>query len=234
MLFCFDDQTEILTDQGWIRGTDVRENACVAAYDVDTGKIEWENPQRWFVRPLEDGERMVSLESPTVDMRVTENHRMVWRGRSDKNWRVSEAGELIRRRTGFDVPVAGVQTAHGVSLSDDEIRFVAWVMTDGYVRKDGSLAGIAQQDPENCRQIESLLNSCGFKWNVIVDSSPTNFGPRKNPLHSYYVCRGKPRGAQYQHLRGWDELGSYIPKYAGPSAYDLLGHMDTRQWAIFL
>lgn len=234
VLFCFDDQTEILTDQGWVRGTDVRENARVAAYDVDTGKIEWEKPQRWFVRPLEDGERMVSLSSPTVDMRVTENHRVVWKPRSDDEWRVSEAGELIRRRTGFDVPVAGVQTAHGVSLSDDEIRFVAWVMTDGYVRKDGSLAGIAQQDPENCRQIESLLNSCGFKWNVIVDSSPTNFGPRKNPLHSYYVCRGKPRGAQYQHLRGWDELGSYIPKYAGPSAYGLLGHMDTRQWAIFL
>lgn len=234
VLFCFDDQTDILTDKGWVRGTDVRENARVAAYDVDTGKIEWEKPQRWFVRPLEDGERMVSLSSPTVDMRVTENHRVVWKPRGDDEWRVSEAGELIRRRTGFYVPVAGVQTAHGVGLSDDEIRFVAWVMTDGYVREDGSLAGIVQQDSENCRQIESVLNSCGFKWNVIVDNSPTNFGPRKNPLRSYYVCRGKPRGERYQHLRGWDELRKYIPKYSGSSAYSLMGRMDARQWAIFL
>ena len=234
VLFCFDDQTEILTDQGWMKGTEVREGVRVAAYDVDTGNIEWENPQRWFVRPLEDGERMVSLSSPTVDMRVTENHRVVWKPRSDNEWQVSEAGELIRRRTGFDVPVAGVQTTHGVSLSDDEIRFVAWVMTDGYVRKDGALAGISQQDPDNCAAIESVLDGCGFKWNVITNTTPTNFGPRKNPLRNYYVSRGAPRGKEFQHLRGWSALGNYIPKYAGPSAYDLLEHMDMHQWAIFL
>lgn len=234
VLFCFDEQTEILTDQGWVSGTDVRDGARVAAYDVDTGKIEWEEPQRWFVRPLEDGERMVSLSSPTVDMRVTENHRMVWKGKKGDSWRVSEARDLITRESAYRMPFAGVQDTDGLELTDDEIRFVAWVMTDGYVRKDGALAGITQQDPENRRQIESVLDSCGFKWNVTIDSSPTNFGPRKNPLHNYYVCRGKPRGAQYQHLRGWDELGKYIPKFSGSSAYDLLSRMDVRQWAIFL
>ena len=233
VLFCFDDQTEILTDQGWVKGTDMRENARVAAYDTDTGKIEWEKPQRWFSRPLEDGERMVSLSSPTVDMRVTENHRMVWRRRNDKNWRVSEAGDLISRKSQYVMPFAGVQNSSGIDLTDDEIRFVAWVMTDGYVSKNG-LAVISQQDPENCRQIESMLDSCGFKWNVVVNNSPTNFGPRKNPLHNYRVCRGKPRGTQYQHLRGWGELGKYIPKYAGSSAYRLLERMDARQWSIFL
>lgn len=233
-LYCFDEQTEILTDQGWVSGTDVRDGARVAAYYVDTGKIEWEEPQRWFVRPLEDDERMVSLSSPTVDMRVTENHRMVWKGKKGDSWRASEARDLITRKSAYRMPFAGVQDTDGLELTDDEIRFVAWVMTDGYVRKDGALAGITQQDPENRRQIESVLDSCGFKWNVTIDSSPTNFGPRKNPLHNYYVCRGKPRGAQYQHLRGWDELGKYVPKYSGSSAYDLLGCMDARQWSIFL
>lgn len=232
--YCFDRDTEILTETGWQNGMDIDNNVKVAAFDPVNGGIEWQKPTAYIKRELYPNERMVSIKSPTVDIRVTENHRMIWKPVRDVDfWRITEAGTLVHRRTGYRIPVAGSQKSEGIALTPAEVAFIGWVETDGCINKNNYVIQISQQDPENCLEIERVLTECGFKWRMSINSKDTNFGPRKYPLHIYRVSKGKPRGED-THLRGWGDLEKYIPKASVNEALLLLDGMDSNQLSVFL
>lgn len=232
-LYCYDAQTEILTPGGWKLGNTVRRGDRVAEFDPATNEVAWTTVEAHVDRLVEPGEGMVSLASPTVDFRVTGNHRMVWAAGNSGAWSITEAADLAQRRTGFQLPMAGMQKGHGISLTHDEIAFIGWVETDGGFNKHNGVIYISQQDPDNCAEIERVLTGCGFKWRVGEHANPTNFGPRKHPLRIYRVSRGKPRG-QDKDLRGWGDLASWIPKVSSEDVYELLDSLDGDQWAVFL
>lgn len=241
-LYCFDAETEVLTLTGWRKGNTVVEDQLIAAFDPTTGSVQWEPVRATVERPLLPGESMMALRSPTIDVRVTDTHRMVWRrwGRGRRApWQVSTAGALAERRDAWELPVAGVEKAPGLDLSDAELAFVAWVQTDGSVNHANGQVTISQQRPEQCAHIEDTLAACGFKWRVSEHQQPTAYGPRRHPLRRYRVSRGYPRGAD-RHLRGWGALEPWLPKAAGLShdaqapVWERLEDMDADQWAVFL
>lgn len=234
---CFDDDTEALTPQGWRYGRDLSVGDTVSAFDPETGEVRWEPVTAYTRRPLGTGEHMFTLRSPTTDLRVTGGHRMVYavpsgRARRWSPWQVTTAAELAERRSDWRLPVAGREKFSGVALSDAEVALIGWVQTDGCVNRANGVLTIAQQDPDNCAEIERVLTDCGVKWRVQVHREPTNYGPRAHPLRVYRVSRGQPRGTD-THLRGWGYLAPWIPKDDG-DAWHRLDDLDDRQWAILL
>lgn len=231
-LYCFDDATEVLTPAGWRYGATLAAGDSISAFDPETGQVRWEPVQTFVRRPLYVDEYMVELSSPTVDLRVTNTHRMVYRPRKGKGWRIRTAGELMSLRNSWVLPVAGVEEFPGVALTDDEIALVGWVQTDGHVNRANEALTISQQDPDNCAEIERILTACGLKWRVQIETGPTNYGERKSPLHVYRASRGLPRGTD-KHLRGWGYLAEWVPK-ADPLAWERLAQLDSRQWRVLL
>lgn len=236
-LYCFDAATELLTRDGWRHGCDVRDGEIVAAFDPETGAVRWEPVVATVERALLPGERMVKLVSPSIDIRVTDQHRMIWRRRAGRArartaWGIGTAGELLGRKNEWELPVAGDEPAVGLAITDAEIAFLGWVQTDGCVNHLNGAISISQQRPEQRAHIEETLTACGFKWRVSIHDGETNFGARRHPLAVYRVSRGHPRGED-THLRGWDALADFIPK-VDASAWWRLEAMDARQWAVFL
>jgi hypothetical protein len=231
-LYCFDRQTELLTRDGWRPGYEVRPGEEVSAFDSTTGEVRWERVSTAIERALYPDERMVSLSSPTIDFRVTDTHRVVYDARRTPGWRVATAGELLKRRSDWRMPVAGQEKFRSAALSDAEVALIGWVQTDGSINRANGVLSVSQQDPEQCAEIERVLTACGLKWRVAVHAEPTNFGERRHPLRVYRVSRGRPRGED-KHLSGWSHLAGWIPR-ADPGAYVELDDLDERQWRILL
>jgi hypothetical protein len=92
---CYDDQTEILTDAGWLPFREVTTDHKVASL-VDGRCLEFVNPLR-VIRYEYSGD-MVRVKNKQVDLLVTPNHRM-WV--NNTNWetaefRFLEASEVLK------------------------------------------------------------------------------------------------------------------------------------------
>jgi superfamily II DNA or RNA helicase len=176
---CLDDQTEILTSGGWKGIDEFRDSDITATFDPETGDISWEPVSRVVRRPREPGERMVSIKNQTLDIRVTEGHRMLVRTRGAKAWRFVEAGTLPGRICPYQLPMAGNDEADWdvffrdgtippSRLEPDQCRFIGLWMADGHLDRSGGHRGvsISQSDayPEANVEIRRILNSCGFDW----------------------------------------------------------------------
>ena len=240
LLYSLDDETEVLTPTGWLKGIEATLGTTIAGFNIKTGTIQWEPVKGHIVRPLLSGERMLKLSSPTLDLRLTDTHRMVWsrrRGRAHQwdPWELTPAKKVMRHRDGWKIPVSGIQSVPGVPLTDDEIRFIGWVMTDGTVNKCNGAVQIGQSTNSKARieEIERVLTACNFRWAFSDESGPTNFGPRKQPQRVYRVSQGMPRRLSERHLEGWGRLKRWVPK-ADPTAWQRLEDLDARQWGVLL
>ena len=132
---CVDDETEILTLTGWKHENDVCVGDSVIGYDVDSKKVVVTNITHKHVYSDENGIPAYEFNSPTFNAVSTEDHR----------WVVCESGEQPRFRTSYniwknkwpDYPILRVDDNDlpGNGLSDDYLKLLGWIMTDGYFSK---------------------------------------------------------------------------------------------------
>jgi superfamily II DNA or RNA helicase len=111
-MVCLDDQTEILTDGGWVGIDDMTHQHKVA---------NWKDGRVWFDHPLDvirrdrrPLERMVTLETPRRSVRVTEDHRMLYRTWPVGLFKTALARDLVGRAA--ELPVCGEADPLPVSI----------------------------------------------------------------------------------------------------------------------
>ncbi len=106
-VFCLDEQTEILTTDGWTGIDRMTMEHQVAAWDVD-GSIVFTPPKVIIRRPRLPGEQMVSVAGKDQNIRVTSNHRMIIRTGKTCRWAIRPALEVAGRCV--FLPTSGVAT----------------------------------------------------------------------------------------------------------------------------
>jgi nucleoside-diphosphate-sugar epimerase len=70
---CYDEETEILTKEGWKPFPELTEQDEVMSMDVDTGDTDWTTPCE--IQSYEYEGEMVTVSNRRVDLKVTPNHR---------------------------------------------------------------------------------------------------------------------------------------------------------------
>jgi DNA modification methylase len=81
MLTCYDDQTEILTEEGWILFSKLRRGVKVAT--LEEGKyLRFREPLRIIKAPYNGS--LYSIQTKTIDLKVTPDHNMYIRKRRSK------------------------------------------------------------------------------------------------------------------------------------------------------
>ena len=118
---CYDDQTEILTDQGWKLFKDVSPSQKVAQYHPD-GTIDFVIPSEYYNMPY-NGPMVCFSKSGYgyVDMVVTPNHKMI-RLHNERGLEFFEAGDFsYHNRNGYshrsNIIVAGKTKTSGNGLT---------------------------------------------------------------------------------------------------------------------
>jgi len=169
---CYDGQTEVLTDQGWKRFSNLGGSERVATQDSD-GYLEWQTPTEYICQDY-TGE-MISCNARGCDFMVTPNHRMiVYPQRPQQKIRL--ATDLKRQDT-----IPGITKglrAGGFSLFDEDwFEFLGWYLGNGCATGNsggkiqtpgrGYSVYISQSrdmNPDRCARIEWLLNRLGHRW----------------------------------------------------------------------
>jgi len=233
-LYCLDADTEVLTDRGWFGIDDpIPAGTQAAGFDQATSEIRWTpilGEVRRFMRPEE---HMYSCVGPAVDIRVTDQHQMLYRrrreDRKEDSWQRTTAAEVASFRTLFELPAAGIQAASGVPLSDDELRFVGWVLSDGSMNPINGQITITQGEHQPwLAELERCLEACGFKYGRRVTARRGAYDASSDAV-VFTISRGEPRGRD-NHLRGWGDLAGYLDKDFSPA----LEGMDRRQFGVLL
>src|SRR3990167_7716257 len=93
---CFDDQTEILTNEGWKLFKDLNKNELVLTGNLKTGIIEYQKPLAYIEKPYEylyefiDGHKHLHFV-------VSDDHRMLFKLQQDQKLKLKPLREISNR-----------------------------------------------------------------------------------------------------------------------------------------
>ena len=73
-LSCYDEKTEVLTDNGWKKFSEVQSHDKICTLNPNNNKIEFQKPIRKFVYDYKG--KMYRLKTKRVDLLVTPNHKL--------------------------------------------------------------------------------------------------------------------------------------------------------------
>lgn len=226
---CLSSDTEILTPHGW-RGIGQFESGdSVYGFNKETGRIETVHVIEYGERAVRDDENMVELQSQRFNIRVTEGHQFHIKyrdpgkaGARSDSWLVKTGREMSERKSAWSIPSSAEADFPGVPLSDDELRLIAWFMTDG---------SIYRQTLEICQskifkhEIRAIIERIGLSFRERVSDS-SNY-PNGKPATRFEI----PKGSHTKSLarNGWGKYEAYLDKNVSP----LLLQMSREQFRVF-
>ncbi len=163
---CYDDQTEILTSQGWVFFSEL-EGQKVAQWEKETNSIS-------FVEPLAKVKidyygSIHNYSSRYLDMRVTPDHKMVTSHRGKYGWSkfdFAKSSEEFGRS--FRIPVTGKLTQSTPRYSYELSALVGFYLGDGCTKLGSSFLNFRLK---LSRKIE-FLKSLGFE---VEEMAAPNF-----------------------------------------------------------
>ena len=162
---CYDDQTEVLTEEGWKSWTDVSELDLFATR-TESGVLEYHLSEELIVAPYK-GE-MIRVNSSGVDLLVTPNHKMLACMTTTKEGRKKRDFSLIRADEVHGKSHAYVKTAdwdrEESTLSRPEAEMLGFSIGDGHMdRSVGSHVRFNLKLDRKKEWLDKLLAELGWE-----------------------------------------------------------------------
>mgnify|MGYP001612247489 CR=1 FL=1 len=232
---CLDEQTEILTRRGWLDIDTMRENDEIATMNLDTGDCEWSFNLGTLRKPCDAP--MLAFRSNYADIRVTDYHNMIVKGDVRRGrWRIVSATTLAERASNGIIPTATIERIEPAQITDDEVRFLGWFLTDGSMepsrpstqygyRNRVRIFQSANSPKKHHQHIRDCLDGCGFQYTVQSRIRKSPFRPSETSEELIYSISS---GRKSSH--GWKHLDAWLYKDL-PVIYESL---DARQFGILL
>lgn len=112
---CYDEKTEILTENGWCYFSELATNTKVAT--LQNGYLQYHYPSAYHIYPI--GEKMYQVQSQQVDLLVTQSHNMWVRLQDKPEFSLQPALSLYKKRVEYQ------KHANWQGKSPDFIEFPA-------------------------------------------------------------------------------------------------------------
>ena len=162
---CFDEETEILTKDGWKKYTDIGKGTEVMTYNLKNGNAEWNKIQEFYT--YNHYKELIHFKNKSMDLMVTPDHSIVGSSRYGKyQFKRIKAKDVFDKRV--DMPNAGINTNDDYNkYSDDELKLIAWIITEGCY-EDGSFIRISQsvKPKVGYKRITDICDRLGIKYAV--------------------------------------------------------------------
>ena len=220
---CLDDKTEILTPEGWKGIEDLESISTVAGFDISSSKINWVPVTNKIKRPIEKDESYIGIKTSSLDFNITNKHDMIVRTRHGRKkirslWKKKTAEEVLTLGDTYEIPIAGFQDAPGIELSDSEIDFLGWFLTDGCINKTRTQISICQSTKQTWfGEIKRCLDACNFNYKVYIAKEDSHGAFKQNaPIAIYSLRKNDTEGH-----RGWRCIEKYLYKNIAPELEDI-------------
>lgn len=219
---CYDDQTEVLTEEGWKFFRDVSDEDKLCTLNPQSHVIEYQRPTRLV--EYEHHKKLIEIKNRAIDIRVTPDHNMYvctdWNARKRNfNFEFVKAKDLnytsVIKRTGiwvgqevayFILPSIEMHHYEGRQVvahltgeikipMENWVAFLGIYLADGSVSRSGYSVAIAQKKPAR-KQLQDLLERLPFNFTESRDL----FSCSNKQLHAYLSQFGR---AGDKHVPGF-------------------------------
>jgi hypothetical protein len=177
--YCYDDQTEVLTDKGWLLFKDLDRSERVATLNPATNEIEYQFPDSYYDEPYSGD--MVQISGRMLDAKVTPNHKLYvahentdkyeltdhpkgWRYRFKRNgeWVGVEDETFLLPAVHYDNERYRDRGGEREIPMDDWLRFLGIWLAEGSLRRYSSgktcyMVMITQCDPDRTAKILGVV-----------------------------------------------------------------------------
>lgn len=158
---CVTADTELLTKRGWIMHDDIQPDDMALGINTENGRSEWQVIDAVIRKPADT---IWKLKGNRYDLACTAKHRVLTHRRNG-SYQFDHPKDLSKH---FNLPVARPFGGGGAALqTDNEIRFAAWVLTDGSIDKRGNIS-IYQSKRGNLAHIKSLLDDLSLDHSIYI------------------------------------------------------------------
>lgn len=153
---CYDDQTEVLTREGWKRWPEVRGDEWFVTRAAD-GAIEYQRAERLIAKPY-DGP-MINIRMAHVDLMVTPDHRM-WAKR--EKWDLVPASDLLDAKHQIALGGGTWQSTSPVSLPPGRLAVLGLFIGRGHLDEVTSEVTFRLRESREVSYLREKAHECGF------------------------------------------------------------------------
>lgn len=179
---CYDDQTMIMTNQGWKYFSDLTYNDYVAQVDGD-GIVDYVRPTKIIAQEYDGDMVYFHDDNGKVDLLVTPNHRMIWA--VDNGERIEEASDAKVGHHGRKLYRSAPNVCKNESLTALERFKIAFQADGSYQSGHQNAVNPGSVTGEICyrftftkqRKIDRLEQICqegGFRHSIHTENSREN------------------------------------------------------------
>lgn len=210
--FCLTSEHEVLTEKGWKFIEEVNTDEKIAIMSLDNNEISYEVPKVWNMFEVKD-EDMYNINSPSVEITCTMNHKLPVKTQGSDNWKLMEVKDLLNvdyrvKKTGNLELRKDIETfvlegfKHKnknysyINTEDKELNMDEWLfllgiyLAEGHIDKKNTVRISAHKERVKTPLLECLKN-LGFEYKNR-DCEPNYVYITKNrALSQYFEPLGK-------------------------------------------
>ena len=171
LLFCYDENTEILTNKGWKKGIFLEKDDAIGVFNPRTNEINFELPE--FIHINYYKGRMYNLENKFVNLVVSPNHKMYIRKRNSKDFQISKIEDINFKRVEYLIapgPLKG-EVPKIFNFGEVQIpsnlfmKLLGLYISEGFVQKNTNTISICQRKKEVREKIKELFKDIKINYN---------------------------------------------------------------------
>ena len=160
---CVTQNTEVLTDKGWVKAGLLHKAHRIASWSTDTHAITYDRP---VALAIQDNRQLFEISSAFKVEHVTGNHRMIYDGD------FVAVDDLPKKIDGSKFTNALRAHDSGKDMDINIIRFAVWLMTQGTIRttaeKDRYWVQFTDIPKRLERRIKGVVQKIpGIKWEKV-------------------------------------------------------------------
>ncbi len=181
---CYSDDTEILTDRGWLKYNALKISDKILEWDSKTQILKFSNPLEIYV--YNAPKNVMHIKNRHTDQLVTENHRVYCKIRKNsrnpqpQEFSVYEAKDL--KKTWIKTfPLAGKLEG---GIQEDHAYIIGWWLTDAWLHGDGKACMFSQSKLLTLEKLRNELNNNDCKYSEYIRHSKNK---NHKDEHTFYV-----------------------------------------------
>ncbi|UCH72099.1 MAG: GTP cyclohydrolase I FolE [Thermoplasmatales archaeon] len=202
---CYDDETEILTENGWKFFKDIDRSDKVSQVDASTRVLSFIKPHK--VISYKYSGKMVKIRSLSVDLLVTLDHRFYYCSewnfyhKENKNWQISPVSTLTDKYIIIPRACNWIgKDLHSVTIGKYEIDFDVFIKLFGIWVSEGCVTRankrkffVVSQSPKSKHfsEIESLFKKLKVKYIKTKNGRTVQFRIEDGDFYQYFKKFGK-------------------------------------------
>jgi len=211
---CNSSNTRILTPQGYKRYTEIKEGDLVGTITKD-GKFQFQPILK--VHIFGDDSSIINVKTKSLDMKCTKDHDVLVRSRGKCGGfsKIKANALLESKATSYSIPISCESGKGDMNISDDMLRLIGYIITDGHYTPVGDGIIIYQSKTDVIKRITKLFERMNIEYSDYTsDRKISNIMNRQiisqKEQHGFYL---KTSNKEVKRVREILPIKNSIPSW---------------------